>query len=107
MQNLTYDSLQKIEAAAEKIYQAIKLAYGYDPECYQVNATDFRGYVDLAYYRRLQSQLVKQEYTWVGDVEEMNIAELMRRYNNTHSDIYARHDQSYPQYRYRFLSFET
>ncbi|MEN9273302.1 MAG: hypothetical protein Q6J44_00625 [Gloeomargarita sp. DG02_4_bins_56] len=89
MQNLTYDLLQKIEAAAEKIYQALKLAFGYDPEYYQVNATDFRGYVDLAYYRRLQSELVKQEYTWVGDIGEMNVAELMQRHDNTRTFIRA------------------
>ena len=88
MKHLTYDLLQKIEAAAEKIYQVLKLSFGYEPEYYQVNAADFHGYVDLAYYRRLQSQLVKQGYTWVGDIGEMNIAELMQ-HNNTRTFIRA------------------
>ncbi len=47
-----------------------------------VNSDDCRGYVDLAYYHRLQSALVEQGYTWAGDIEDMTVAKELREYNS-------------------------
>ncbi|WAS05573.1 hypothetical protein LQF76_01400 [Gloeomargaritales cyanobacterium VI4D9] len=75
-------SKDEIETAVEKIYKTLKSSFGNTHEYRIVNSEDFRGYVDLAYYHRLQSALVEQGYTWAGDIEDMTVAEELREYNS-------------------------
>ncbi|APB32574.1 hypothetical protein GlitD10_0272, partial [Gloeomargarita lithophora Alchichica-D10] len=65
----------EMTTAVEKIYKTLKLNFVDTHEYRIVNSDDFRAYVDLAYYHRLQSTLVEQGYTWAGDIEDMTVAE--------------------------------
>jgi hypothetical protein len=71
----TSNDSTEIETAVEKIYKTLKSSFGQSHEYRIVNSEDFRGYVDLAYYHRLQSALIEQGYTWAGDIEDMTVAE--------------------------------
>ncbi|WP_448381482.1 hypothetical protein [Gloeomargarita sp.] len=75
-------SKDEIETAVEKIYKTLKSCFGNTHEYRVVNSEEFRGYVDLAYYHRLQSALIEQGYTWAGDIEDMTVAEELQEYNS-------------------------
>ena len=78
----TSNDSTEIETAVEKIYKTLKSSFGQSHEYRIVNSEDFQGYVDLAYYHRLQSALIEQGYTWAGDIEDMTVAEELREYNS-------------------------
>ncbi len=74
-------SKDEIETAVEKIYKTLKSSFGQSHEYRLVNSEEFRGYVDLAYYHRLQAALVEQGYIWAGDIEDVTIAEQLQEYH--------------------------
>jgi len=83
----TSNDSTEIETAVEKIYKTLKSSFGQSHEYRIVNSEDFRGYVDLAYYHRLQSALIEQGYTWAGDIEDMTVAEILLEYYNARTFI--------------------
>jgi len=81
------DSAKEIETTVEQLYRLLKSNFGTIHEYRIVNSEAFRGYVDLAYYHRLQSALVEKGYIWAGDVEDMTLAEYLLEEYHTRTFI--------------------
>ena len=81
------DSAKEIETTVEQLYRLLKSNFGTIHEYRIVNSEAFRGYVDLAYYHRLQSALVDKGYIWAGDVEDMTLAEYLLEEYHTRTFI--------------------